>query len=727
MVKSNAALKDRSFFDIIRPQLFTIFKYSIGYMLAIFYYEILLAFQYGISDLSFYFVFFIPAQGTFLALLNGWFKKKKINSIIYPVVMGILFIYYVSQLIYYKIFQSMYSVYMMGQGAEAAGNFSGGLFEVIIASFWEIVLFLIPVILSVIFAVISFKKKKAFRLGKIWRNLLNTIGFKPSKKPSRFILIVKYVLAYIFSKKQYKKYAPATHAVGFLQTVVLWCLAVLMLVVCGTGRASAFEAYSSATTTTDTGFRRLGVLTNFLVELGGADEEDISIDISGGDINIEQGVTPTPSTSPNIISKIDFSKLSNLTTDKDKLELCNYFANVKPTNKNEYTGKLQGYNLIYICAESFSSYAIDKELTPTLYMMSQGGVVLNNYYNSFKNTTTNGEFAFLTGLWPDVSRVANKGSDVGSFPQSKNKAFPYSFANLFEAEGASTYAYHNFRGSYYSRRDSHGNLGYDKMRFMDGEDRMRFTDSWPSSDLQMIEQSVDDYINASRFHTYYMTFSGHGPYSSSNNIAQKNLKYVKEVVKERNLPADAEYYLAANYELEKAMTELLKRLEAAGKLDKTLIVISGDHYPYYLGSRSYNALAGETIDTTFGIYKSSCIMWCGGMPAVQVDAPCSNVDIMPTVLNLLGMEYDSRLLPGVDVLSDSVHLAILSDNSFITDKVKYDAYRDKAEWLPSSAGMTDAEKSKYIDDYLAYIENRKNVSVKLMREDFYRFIVENTK
>ncbi len=721
-------ISEQSFFGIIRPQLKTVFRYSLGYMIAILYYEVLLAFQYGIGDMSLYFILFIPAQATCLALLNGWFKKKLINRIMYPIGMGILCVYYESQLIYYTIFDSMYSVYLIGQGAQAAGKFSDGLFEKIMGAMIWIILFLLPLIFAILYAYASSEKgaPKFTKIKRLWGKIKSLIGLK-GKKPSRAKRLVKYVWEYVTPKKRFVKYSVGVHVIGAMQMVALWCLAVLLMIPFGTGRSSAFEAYSSATTSTEIGYRRLGVLTNFLLELRGAEIEDISLQSSEDSANIGGDLGVTTQYAPNIISKIDFASLSNLTVDKEKKDLCSYFANVHPTYKNEYTGKLKDYNLIYICAESFSTYAIDKELTPTLYQLSQGGIVLNNYYNSFKNTTTNGEFAFLTGLWPDVSRVANMGTDVGSFPQSRNNAFPFSLANSFKAEGAKTFAYHNFLGSYYSRRASHTNLGYDVLRFMDGTNHMRFSNSWPSSDLEMIQQSVDDYINEPRFHAYYMTFSGHGPYSSSNNIANGNIDYVRKVVKERDLPYDAEYYLAANYELEKAMAELMKKLEAAGKLNNTLIVLTGDHYPYYLGSKTYNALAGEEIDTTFGIYKSTCIMWCGGMEPVQVDVPCSNVDIMPTVLNLLGMEYDSRLLPGVDIFSSSPHLAILSDtDTFVTDMVKYDALRDKAEWLPASESMTDEEKEQYIVDRLEYIKLKKNASIMLMKEDFYRFVFDNT-
>ena len=57
-----------------------------------------------------------------------------------------------------------------------------------------------------------------------------------------------------------------------------------------------------------------------------------------------------------------------------------YFSSVKPTKKNEYTGKFKGKNLILITAEGFSPYAVRKDITPTLYKMQEEGFKFNNFY-----------------------------------------------------------------------------------------------------------------------------------------------------------------------------------------------------------------------------------------------------------------------------------------------------------------------------------------------------------
>ncbi len=663
-----------------RRQLKITFSYAVVFMLALFYWEILLCSQIGFKDMSFYFLLFIPAEAMFFATLTGWFKNK-LNRIVTPIIMILPFAFYVSQLIYYRIFGSLFSVSMIGLGADAVEDFGWALRDTIKDSVLWIILCMLPVILSAVFA-------------------------------------------YIAPKKLFESFNPKMHLVSFFKTIVLWFAAVLLLLPFGTGDFSPYHAYTSKYIDTDTASGRLGVLTNSVVEL--------SYRILGGGIEKEEELVippiqaePVIDTTPNVIEGLDFNTLKGLTTDTDKQTLCDYFASISGTNKNEYTGMLKDYNLIYICAESFSSYAIDPVITPTLYKMSKGGIVLNNYYNAFKNTTTNGEYALMTGLWPDVSRVADSNSTAGSFVQSKNKLLPFSLGNMFKSLGLESRAYHNFRGYYYQRNQTHPNLGYSKLRFMGGQNGMSFTTEWPSSDYEMMQQSIDDYINEEQFNVYYMTFSGHGPYSTANPIAVRNYNTVNELLGDRQLTVGAKYYLSANYELEKAMTLLLEKLEAAGKLQNTMIVLTGDHYPYYLNDTNLASIAGGTVDSDFDKYKSTCIMYCEGIETVEVDAPCCNVDILPTVLNLFGMEYDSRLMAGTDIFSQNTKIAMLYNKSFVTDKVKYNAQTGKAEWLSAASKLSDKERQEHLDYCIAVTKARYTVSLDIIKEDFYRFVMNN--
>ena len=239
---------------------------------------------------------------------------------------------------------------------------------------------------------------------------------------------------------------------------------------------------------------------------------------------------------------------------------------------------------------------------------------------------------------------------------------------------------------------------------------------WPSSDLEMMEASVDDYINSGEpFHAYYMTFSGHYQYNWDNAMSAKNRDAVKDLPYSEPVKA----YIACNLELEYALEYLMQRLEEAGVADKTCIVLTNDHYPYGLTEDEYNELAGQTLDTTFEKYRNSFICYVPGLSEnIVVDEYCSTADILPTLLNLFGVDYDSRLLAGTDVLSSGLHVAVLSDKSFLTKTFRYDAGTETV--IPADENTTVSDK--LAEAYRLYVDSRFQLSGNILNSDYYAHV-----
>ena len=624
----------------------------------------------------------------------GAFRNRAAGRVLFALAALIPTVFYTADAVYYLCFGSLFSVSMMGMGGQAMGDFMGPALITMRDNAGTLILFILPFVLLLVFFAVTRK-----------------------------------------SGKERVRVRPAIRLGALLAAVLLWFGTVALLPLGGKADHTAYGAYHSRFVDTDTASARIGALPNTIVEastmlFGSADDSDIgSGDVSQLERETEEPGQDVPAfdTSPHVDSSINFGTLSLLAKDKKTQALCQYFAGLKGTGRNRYTGMLEGYNLIYICAESFSTMCVDEEVTPTLYRLANGGIVCRNYYNSFKNTTTNGEYAFLTGIWPDVSRDAAMGSNVGSMAQSAKKAMPMALGNVFNRSLAvSSLGYHNFKGSYYYRDRSLPNFGF-TCKFMGSG--MKFTTAWPASDLEMMEQSVPDYVNSSEpFCAYYMTFSGHGTYSDENPMVVRNWSWVKEKAGDRGLSSYAMGYLAANRELDRAMEYLLGELEKAGQLEKTLIVIAGDHYPYYVSKQNRDALSGHEVDEDFEMYRSTLVMWTASMERepLYVDAPVCNVDILPTVLNLLGIDYDSRLYAGVDFLSDSEHMAVLYNKSFVTDKVMYNNATGEAVWLTDTSRYTEQELNDYLESRIAAVKARYQASVGIGSTDFYRFVWEES-
>ncbi|MBQ4153571.1 MAG: LTA synthase family protein [Clostridia bacterium] len=436
--------------------------------------------------------------------------------------------------------------------------------------------------------------------------------------------------------------------------------------------------------------------------------------------NTSSAEKPTVNSTEPWVLDLDFESLAANETDSKISDLHKYFSKRTPTYKNEYTGKYKDYNLIYITAEGFSHYAIDEKLTPTLYKMYNEGYRFNNFYNPIWGvSTSDGEYVNCTGLLPK--------SGVWSFyrsgEQKNNMAFTMG-RQFLKAGVENVYAYHNHTHSYYHRDISHPNMGYIYKGVGNGlEDKI--TKCWPESDLEMIEATADEYISKNRFHAYYMTVSGHLEYSfTGNSMAKKN----KEAVEHLEASDAVKAYYACNIELDRAMEALLAKLKAAGVAEKTLIVIAADHYPYGLEDKEsenkyhyFDELAGHSVETNFELYKSALIMYSPSMKqGVDVDKVCSSIDIIPTLSNLFGFEYDSRLLMGRDIFSNSSPLAVFSNRSFITDKGKYNSV---TRTFTPNPGVVLEDEEKYVNEMKKEVNNMFVASSGILDNDYYGIVL----
>ncbi len=608
---------------------------------------------------------FTLSAALLVTLVLSFLRKGRFGAEI--LLTAVLTLLYGSQIVYHFIFGTLYSAAMVSQGGEAMTNF--------------------------------------------WRELLAAMG---DHFPWLIALLVPLALR-IFLRKGRKGELRAKGRIVLLAlAVALFALTRAGIRQTGTEMFSDEDYYRSREIATNQNVQRFGLLTTIRLELtrhAKTEEQDYYIPEE------TQGENPAqePAEVRYNVMDIDFDALNALTEDKKLLAINDYCSKVTGTNQNEYTGMLKDYNLIVMCAESFSPAAIDKDLTPNLYKLTQQGIIFNNYYNTFPNTTTDGEYALMQGLYPDAGRS----KAVSSLYASRNSYLPFTLGNVFQSQrGVESFGYHNYRGSYYGRSESHPNMGY-TMKF--AGDGMTFTTNWPASDLEMMEQSVDDYIGKEPFHAYYMTFSGHYKYDiGTNEMAKRNWDQVKDLPYSSNA---IKAYLSCNIEFDKAIGYLMERLEQAGVADRTAIVIAGDHFPYGLKDGEYAELIGHDIDG-FSKFKSTLIFWVGGLEKnIVVDEYCCNVDVLPTILNLWGFEYDSRLLAGTDVFSDGTHAAVLVDKSFLTDKVWFNASTGEIRYQVPESEIPEG----YVENMNQLIATRFSISADILNTAYYNFVFDKGK
>lgn len=619
-------------------------------------------FNFGLVTVALFSVFF--------GLVAQFVSCNKNGGLI--AVQALLSLWYSVQLVYHNIFGTYMILYSL-KGADqiAESEMLGEAFLAIVKSLWQVLIVFVPLIVLII-GIRKFKERKK----KEKKELVTAASVTAA-----VLLVTLLIRAFIPYYRERNAIFEMNRSVtlnGLLFTEIL-----------------------------DFGYNVLGFDNNYEID------PDVENEILHDDKDVPKNYKPN-------VMEIDFKTLAEQETDTTVKSLHEYFGSRVPTYQNDYTGMFEGYNLIQITAEGFSYFAIDKELTPTLYKMQHEGFNFTNFYTPIWGvSTSDGEYVATTGLIP-------KGGIWSYFTSGKNNVFfPFTMPQQYLNSGLTAVrAYHNHTYTYYSRHISHKNMGFIYKGIGNGLEKVVNPKPWPESDHEMLKGTTAEYIGKDRFMTYYMTVSGHLNYTfAGNSMAFRH----KDKVKHLDLSSNARAYLACNIELDLAMEHLLEALDKAGIAEKTVIVITPDHYPYGLEDKEhpdqyhyFSELAGHEIDPDFELYKSCLIIYNKGMKPVTVDKYCSSLDIIPTLNNLFGYEYDSRLLPGTDIMSTSQPLVIFNSHSFITEKGMYNSKTNEFTLFP---GEKVDDVDEYVTSMRKVVNNKFKISAQILETDYYSKVI----
>lgn len=596
----------------------------------------------------------------FIDLITSLFTKK-VNKWLMIIINCFLSVLFIAQIINYRFYGNVISIYSIIHGGQVFG-FLSAIFSVLWQNIICVILLLIPVPLYIVF------NKKIETDNLSWKVILKKTG----------LLITIFILSLLSLQTDKKEIYSAKNLYYY--------------------RHAPLETV-----------KKLGMLTTLRLDLErtitGFEENLTKVT----DLNLPE-VKEDNKNEDKIkynVEDIDFLKLAKEETKTEIKNIHYYMANETPTKQNKYTGMFKDKNLIVITAEAFSPIAVNEALTPTLYKLVNQGFTFTNFYSPiYYVSTSDGEYVSLTSLLPKES--------VWSFYKSSKNYLPYVYGNVFKNLGYETYAFHDGQYKYYDRNLSHPNMGYKYMACGNGLEKLMNCKKWPQSDLEMINATFDMYSNEEKFVAYYMSISGHLEYNFyGNNMANKN----------KALVADTEYsdkikaYIACQIELDKALEELINKLKEKDILDDTVIVLSADHYPYGLTNDDINSVT-PLEDAKFDIHKNNLIIWSNTMKKnIKIDKIAESLDILPTILNLFGINYDSRLLIGKDILSDTDGLVILNDRSWITKYGKYNASTQKF------TSLTEEEiPENYVNKINEIVANKFVISKNILDTNYYKHV-----
>ena len=427
---------------------------------------------------------------------------------------------------------------------------------------------------------------------------------------------------------------------------------------------------------------------------------------------------------------ITYLKTKKTTNEEELIFLEEEYTKEEENYSNKYTGKYQDQNLIIIQLEGLDSWILTEEDTPTLYNKMNNSITFKNHYSYYNGggSTFNSEFAVNTGFITPLSYTKN------AYTFNKN-SFPYSLANLFKDKGYSVNAFHMNTSEYYSRGVNYKNWGYDTYYGL--QDLGTYTDDSYILDRELIlnEKFNEKMFSEEKFVNYIIAYSSHLPFSTSSGVCKKlvtedilnnlglleqyqngniSIFYEKETLLdgtikeyEVEIPEMTEEACAKRQakETDYMVELLLQTLEEKSLIDNTVVAVFTDHYLYTLSDQNiiYNYKGNDNNlvnQTPFFIWKSNG-------ETKEVKEVTSQLNILPTLLNLFGLEYHPNYYLGEDAL-----------NPNYSGYVFFDDY----SWYDGKVYVEGGEvtNNKYIDPlvledknyYINYIIRKNDLTLK---------------
>lgn len=419
--------------------------------------------------------------------------------------------------------------------------------------------------------------------------------------------------------------------------------------------------------------------------------------------------------------------------DVDELEDFIYQEVSTPTSNY---GISEGNNVVTILVESMEWFSFIQDsslypnghsglteeqldyLFPNLRSFYNNGVVLNNFYAREKTDIS--ENLSIIGSYPTNAYINY------DFP---NNTIPFSLPNILKTldEDIVQNSFHNGFKNYYNRNTEHKSLGFESFTAAEDLYKMGMT-NWASKgnrnlDSEMINAAKDEmFPTDKRFNTYITSITMHGMYYERDNLK----KWYEKIDSINAIPkSDDENhnnfrnYVAAVMEFDCALGLIIEDLDNKGLLEKTTITIFGDHNTYYQGLSNYvKDIYGYKDDNYTNLYRVPCIIYDNNLSHQIIDKFTTTTDIVPTLLDLLGISYYSNLYFGHSVFSET--------ESILYSRA-YNIFLDKELYFNSLNSIH--YKSKKVDSsYLKEIENKaKTLLTKLEHIDriFYHDVFSN--
>ena len=362
-----------------------------------------------------------------------------------------------------------------------------------------------------------------------------------------------------------------------------------------------------------------------------------------------------------------FLKSKQTVNEQDIAFLKEEYSKENDKKKNRYTGKQKGNNLIIVQLEGVDSWLINKNDTPTLYNMMRNSINFTNHYSYYNGggSTFNSEFAVNTGFITPLSYTQN------AYTFNKN-SFPYSLAHLFKNKGYSVNAFHMNTKEFYSRGTNYKNWGYDNYYGLVDLGTYKDNSYYLDRELILNEDFNEKMFSDKPFVDYIITYTNHMPFSSEKGNCKMLLDLDSE--ENENVSYDLNEEDCARRQAKETdymMELLLNELKTRNLYNNTTIVVLTDHYLYTLSDKTildkYKNTSNNLINYT------PFFIWNNGKDKKTVKTVTSQLNVLPTILNLFGIDYNPVNYIGSDALDNNYQkIVFFSDYSWYDGNVYVD-------------------------------------------------------
>ena len=339
---------------------------------------------------------------------------------------------------------------------------------------------------------------------------------------------------------------------------------------------------------------------------------------------------------------VDLQHLIYSPSKKDQKKKIDNYVKENPYKheNNKYTGVFNNKNVVYIMLESIDTFLINEETMPTLYKLQNEGMnFTNRYAPTFGNGKTfNTEFSMITGMYQATSNV--------SIEKYLHNSYEDTFPKIFKENGYSTTSMHMNDGNYYNRKNFHELFGFEK-HYCNLNEKYN-NDFTQDSNVAKVDETYRNLVpKTGKFANMFITYSAHLSYRKSNKRCGVMLNKYPEYKKKKDYETACLY--AEAHETDMFIKELIKRLEKEKKLDDTVLVFATDHYAYGY-SQTFNI---KKENDSKLISKVPFIIWNNKIKHKNVDTLMDTADILPTVANMFGVNYNPKYSSGTDVFSEN--------------------------------------------------------------------------